>query len=153
MGKKSTSQFCASGKTTKITVLAPAPSVFAPGRDLAAQSLPRRSNLLILALDSQLSQNHSRFELEKTLQTILLHPVPGHLPVDQIPPSPVQPGLQHFQGLGICNYSEQPVPVSKRCCYQGSPSLELHLVASNTQLASLPLHPLLPSAITLPARP
>lgn len=32
MGKKSTSQYCVAGKTTKITALAPDPSVFAPGR-------------------------------------------------------------------------------------------------------------------------
>lgn len=47
MGKNSTSQYYVSVKKTKITALALAPSMFAPDRDLAAQSLPRSSKLLV----------------------------------------------------------------------------------------------------------
>ncbi|XP_061317325.1 keratinocyte-associated protein 3 isoform X2 [Pezoporus flaviventris] len=44
------------------------------------------------------------------------HPVPtpchrqGHLPIDQVAPSPVQPGLEHCQGWGSHSFSGQPVP-------------------------------------------
>uniref|UniRef100_A0A672TM59 Uncharacterized protein n=1 Tax=Strigops habroptila TaxID=2489341 RepID=A0A672TM59_STRHB len=44
------------------------------------------------------------------------HPVPvpchgqGHLPLDQVAPSPVQPGLEHCQGWGSHSFSGQPVP-------------------------------------------
>ena len=46
------------------------------------------------------------------------HPVPtpcyrqGHLPLDQVAQSPIQPGLECFQGGGIHNLTGQPVPVS-----------------------------------------
>jgi len=45
------------------------------------------------------------------------HPVPnprhgqGHLPLDQAAPSPIQPGLECFQGGGSHNFFGQPVPV------------------------------------------
>jgi len=35
----------------------------------------------------------------------------GHLPLDQVAQSPVQPGLEHCQGGGIHSFSGQPVPV------------------------------------------
>jgi len=35
----------------------------------------------------------------------------GHLPLDQAAQSPIQPGLEHFQGGGIHSFSGQPVPV------------------------------------------
>jgi len=35
----------------------------------------------------------------------------GHLPLDQVSQSPMQPGLEHFQGGGIHSFSGQPVPV------------------------------------------
>uniref|UniRef100_A0A8B9F833 polypeptide N-acetylgalactosaminyltransferase n=1 Tax=Amazona collaria TaxID=241587 RepID=A0A8B9F833_9PSIT len=44
------------------------------------------------------------------------HPIPaschrqGHLPLDQVAPSPVQPGLEHCQGWGSHNFSGHPVP-------------------------------------------
>ena len=34
----------------------------------------------------------------------------GHLPLSQVTPSPVQPGLGHFQGWGSHCFSGQPVP-------------------------------------------
>ncbi|KAK4822067.1 hypothetical protein QYF61_009328 [Mycteria americana] len=34
----------------------------------------------------------------------------GHLPLDQVAQSPIQPGLKHFQGGAIHNFSGQPVP-------------------------------------------
>jgi len=43
------------------------------------------------------------------------HPVPtpchekGYLPLDQVAQSSIQPGLEHFQGGGIHNFSGQPV--------------------------------------------
>ena len=36
----------------------------------------------------------------------------GHRPLEQVAQSPVQPGLQCFQELGIYHLPEQPVPVS-----------------------------------------
>ncbi|EOA97032.1 hypothetical protein Anapl_17450, partial [Anas platyrhynchos] len=45
------------------------------------------------------------------------HPVPppchglGHLPLDQVAQSPIQPGLEHLQGWGTHSFSGQPVPV------------------------------------------
>ncbi|KAK4821719.1 LOW QUALITY PROTEIN: hypothetical protein QYF61_000262 [Mycteria americana] len=36
----------------------------------------------------------------------------GHLPIDQVAQSPIQPVLEHFQGWGIHNFSGQPVPAS-----------------------------------------
>jgi len=35
----------------------------------------------------------------------------GHLPLDRIAQSPVQPDLECFQAWGICHLSGQPVPV------------------------------------------
>jgi len=35
----------------------------------------------------------------------------GHLPLDQVAQSPIQPGLEHCQGEGSHNFSGQPVPV------------------------------------------
>ncbi|NXS01543.1 KCD20 protein, partial [Oxylabes madagascariensis] len=34
----------------------------------------------------------------------------GHLPLSQAVPSPIQPGLGHFQGWGSHSFSEQPLP-------------------------------------------
>lgn len=34
----------------------------------------------------------------------------GTLPLSQISPSPVQPGLAQFQGLGVHSFSGQPLP-------------------------------------------
>ena len=36
----------------------------------------------------------------------------GHLPLDQVAHSPIQPGLECFQGGGIRNLTGQLVPVS-----------------------------------------
>ena len=36
----------------------------------------------------------------------------GHLPLDQVAQSPIQPGLGHCQGWGSHSLSGQPVPVS-----------------------------------------
>jgi len=35
----------------------------------------------------------------------------GHLPLDQVAQSSIQPGLEHFQGGDIHSFSGQPVPV------------------------------------------
>jgi len=35
----------------------------------------------------------------------------GHLPLHQVAQSSIQPGLKHFQGGGIHNFSGQPVSV------------------------------------------
>ena len=35
----------------------------------------------------------------------------GHLPLDQVTQSSIQPGLEHFQGGGSHSFSGQPVPV------------------------------------------
>jgi len=54
------------------------------------------------------------FGLEGTLKIILFQAPchgQGHLPLDQVAQSPMQPGLEHFQGGGIHSSSGQPVPV------------------------------------------
>jgi len=62
-------------------------------------------------------QNHTItewFGLEGTLKIISFQsPCHGqrHLPPDQVAQSPVQPGLECFQGRGIHSSSGQPVPV------------------------------------------
>ena len=35
----------------------------------------------------------------------------GHLPLDQVAQSPIQPGLEHSQGRGSHSFSGQHVPV------------------------------------------
>ncbi|KAK4807117.1 hypothetical protein QYF61_018458 [Mycteria americana] len=47
------------------------------------------------------------------VQTSCGCPIPGsgYLPLDQVAQSPVQPGLEHFQGGGIHSFCGQPVPV------------------------------------------
>ena len=54
-----------------------------------------------------------QFGYERTLKiTEFQLPCPGqgHLPLDQVAQSPIQPGLEHLQGWGIHNFSGQPVP-------------------------------------------
>jgi len=38
-------------------------------------------------------------------------PGQGHLSLDQVSQSPVQPGLEQFQGGGSHNFSRKPAPV------------------------------------------
>ena len=52
------------------------------------------------------------FELEGTFKIISFQPPcyrQGHLPLDQVAHSPIQPGLECFQGGGIHNLTGQPV--------------------------------------------
>jgi len=52
--------------------------------------------------------------LEGTLNIIWFQPPcheQGHLPLDQVAQSSIQPGLEHFQEGGIYIFSGQPVPV------------------------------------------
>jgi len=52
--------------------------------------------------------------LDETLKIIRFQPPchdQGHLPLDQVAQSSIQPGLEHFQGGGIHSFSGQPVPV------------------------------------------
>jgi len=51
--------------------------------------------------------------LEGTLKIIWFQPLcheQGHLPLDQVAQSSIQPGLEHLQGGGSHNFSGQPVP-------------------------------------------
>ncbi|KAK4827689.1 hypothetical protein QYF61_020823 [Mycteria americana] len=63
-----------------------------------------------------MQQNHRIIEwfgLEGTLKIIFFQPTchgPGHLPLDQVAQSPIQPGLECFQRWGIHSFSGQPVP-------------------------------------------
>jgi len=55
-----------------------------------------------------------QFGLEGTLQIIKFQPPchgQGHLPLDQVAQSPIQPGLEHCQGGDSHSFSGQPVPV------------------------------------------
>jgi len=52
--------------------------------------------------------------LEGTLNIIWFQPPcheHGHLPLDQVAQSSIQPGLEHCQGGGTHSFSGQPVPV------------------------------------------
>jgi len=54
------------------------------------------------------------FELEGTLNITWFQPPcheQGHLPLDQVAQSSIQPGLERFQGGGSHSFSGQPVPV------------------------------------------
>ena len=59
------------------------------------------------------SQNHRVVRIGRVLTDHLV-PTPchgqGHLPPDQVAQSPVQPGLEHFQGAGSHSFSGQPGP-------------------------------------------
>ena len=55
--------------------------------------------------------------LEATVEDHLVHPCcygQGHLSLDQVVQSPIQPDLELFQWWDIHNFSEQPVPASYR---------------------------------------
>jgi len=55
-----------------------------------------------------------RFGLEWTFRGHLAQPPcseQGHLQLDQVAQSPIQPGLEYFQGWGLHYLSGQPVPV------------------------------------------
>ena len=55
------------------------------------------------------------FGLEGTFKGHLVQPLcneQGHLQLDQVAQSPVQPELESFQGWGTYHPSGQPVPVS-----------------------------------------
>jgi len=62
-----------------------------------------------------------QFELEGTSKGYLVQPPcnnQGHLPLDQVAQSPVQPDLECFQAWGIYYLSGQPVfhhPHCKKC--------------------------------------
>jgi len=62
-------------------------------------------------------KNHritERFRSEETFKDDLVQPPchgQGHLSLDQIAQSPIQTGLEHFQGGDIHRFSGQPVPV------------------------------------------
>jgi len=52
--------------------------------------------------------------MEGTFKGHLVQPLcnkQGHLKLDQVAQSPIQPGLECFQGWGIYHLSGQPVPV------------------------------------------
>ena len=55
-----------------------------------------------------------QFGLEGTLKLIYLQTPchgQGHLPLDHVAQSPIQPGLEHCQGGDIHIFSGQPLPV------------------------------------------
>ncbi|KAK4827484.1 hypothetical protein QYF61_018784 [Mycteria americana] len=57
------------------------------------------------------------FGLEGTLKIISFQRPchgQGRLPLDQVAQSPIQPGLEHFQGWGIHSFPGQPVPAPFR---------------------------------------
>ena len=59
--------------------------------------------------------NHRMVWVGKDLKDHLVPPPchgQGHLPLAQVAQSPVQPGLEPFQGGGSHSFSGQPVPVS-----------------------------------------
>jgi len=79
------------------------------------------SNMWILLPALQKDRNYQQhgkiiewFGLEGTLKTTKFQ-CPchgqGHLPLDQVAKSLIQPGLEHCQGWGIHSFSGQPVPV------------------------------------------
>jgi len=69
----------------------------------------------------------------------------GHLPLDQVAQSPVQPGLEHFQGGDSHSFSGQPVPV-----FHHPHGEEFFFLISNLNLPSFSLEPF-PLVLSLPA--
>ncbi|KAK4821804.1 hypothetical protein QYF61_003833 [Mycteria americana] len=84
------------------------------GRDLLSipSGLEKQGYLEWVAQDYV--QTHRMIWVAKDLKDHLV-PTPchgqGQLPLDQVAQSPMQPGLEHFQGWGIHNFSGQSVPV------------------------------------------
>jgi len=62
----------------------------------------------------------------------------GHLQLDQVAQSPVQPGLEHFQGGGSHNFSGEPVPV-----FHHPHGKKIFFVISSLNVPSFNLKPLL----------
>ncbi|PKU40142.1 hypothetical protein llap_9553 [Limosa lapponica baueri] len=55
-----------------------------------------------------------RLELEGTLKTIEFQPLchgQGHLPLDKVSQSPIQPGLEHFQGWSIAEVGTAAISI------------------------------------------
>jgi len=76
--------------------------------------------------------------LERTLKIIWFQPPcheQGHLPLDQVAQSSIQPGLEHCQGGSIHSFSGQPVPVPHH------PHGKELLVVSNLNLPYFSLQP------------
>ncbi|KAJ7421664.1 hypothetical protein BTVI_17271 [Pitangus sulphuratus] len=79
-----------------------------------------QSSLLWLEFSSAASQHDHRIMewcgLEGTLKIISFQPQrrgQGHLPLDQVAQSPIQPGFEHCQGWGIHSFSGQTVNVDE----------------------------------------
>ncbi|KAK4818440.1 hypothetical protein QYF61_013127 [Mycteria americana] len=73
--------------------------------DATIQPIPHPLNSPpIKSISLQFKMAFSRHQLEAASTA-------GHLPLDQVAQSPIQPGLEHFQGWGIHSFSGQPVPV------------------------------------------
>jgi len=88
--------------------------------------------------DTSHSWNHRM--LEKTIRNHLAQTPfseQGYLQLDQVAQSPVQPGLECFQGWGIHHLSGQPVPVFHH------PYCKIFLPISSLNLPSLGLKQLL----------
>lgn len=61
---------------------------------------------------SQGKENHRMLSVRRDFKDHLFPSHPGHLPLDQVAQSPIQPDLDYIEGGGIHNVSEQPVPAS-----------------------------------------
>ena len=88
-----------------------------------------------------------RFVLEGTFKIISFQPPcfrQGHLLLDQVAHSSIQPGLECFQGWGIHSFSGQPVPVSHH------PHIKNFFLISSLNLCSSHLKPF-PLILSLPA--
>ncbi|XP_032539363.1 uncharacterized protein LOC116784656 [Chiroxiphia lanceolata] len=74
----------------------------------------------------------------------------GHLPLAQVAPSPVQPGLGHFQGSrGSHSFSGQPVPQ----CSPAHCQLQFAFITEYLAVSHFPLFATLPGTILPPADP
>ena len=84
--------------------------------------------------------------MEGTFKSHLVQPPcnkQGHLQLDQVAQSPIQPSLWCLQGQGIHHLSGQPVPVLHH------PYFKKHFLISNINLPSLSLKPFSPVLLVL----
>ncbi|KAJ7400285.1 hypothetical protein WISP_00213 [Willisornis vidua] len=107
------------------------------------QGLDWAKEVFAVLLDNQRVWKNPRipewFGLEETLKILQFHLVQRHLPTAQVAPSPVQPGLGHFQGWDSHIFSGQQflpnTPSKPTLCHSEAIRLVLSFQAIGNSLS------------------